>query len=383
MIKKILPFLLLAPIVAAGPPEFLGGPGRSDNEGKEIKRKRPSRRKVRRRGRGKDKDKETGRDKATSRGKDKETGKDKDKETGKDRMTDTRGYSMRKQVRGKAVGRKNIPDTARRGINRELDWYDLYAEAPDSVEEVELDMEEGFRAVAEVVLPAGDTERQNQEDELAFFQDRGYDTLVFVWYGENANKTAEFVSSLSEDWNVLFAISRKGNTYKNPNRVGLVLSLVEDSVDGVIPLWRKTSNPHWRFPDEAKARLKIIGSMTDLPVLGEYYRRFGEEDISTGVQGESAVLLHNAGHVNAMPEVQLKMSDKPMIPVITGPPPFYTSRDITDGEVWNLKQSVGRRYIDEGARGVVTLVGDGRGEGGDNTDQLTRSRWRDRAEGDQ
>jgi hypothetical protein len=267
------------------------------------------------------------------------------------------------------------------------DWYKAYV-TPPTIKFFNLEFPEKFRAVAEVCVPENNMEYINQIMELQFFKKQGFNTVLFTWQGEDVRRVISLLQYLKgQGWNVIWThgVQETNEDTRFADLEAMELALRESVpyINAVMPLWRKASLPHYDT-DEAEKRIRIIGAMVqkygDLPVLGEYYYRLdGEHEYATP-DNISGTVLQNVGYFNIMPDVILKKLNKEnVIPVVVGPPPYYNSahkRDYSKDEIWTLKQLVSDKYLNAGARGTITLVGDGFGEREGNTGRLTKSSWR-------
>ena len=238
-------------------------------------------------------------------------------------------------------------------------------------------MPEGIRMIAEVQAVK---DLSRLPDNLAFYREKGYNSVLFVLTGKETPSEAETVCKIITDkeMKLFFAFSPEdhdgelsASVFPDPDSLSDLLRITAVYADGFLLHWRRTSS-HYFLHDPAWDHwmLRTVRSgKKNLPILGEIYfgTNAGSNDkvelIKNAPSGTSGNVLNGGGFfgisASGLIRAGQKLSPKPLYALILGEKPRYLKNSGKSfADHLKIKRSLENKYLQYGCAGTITLHSD-------------------------
>lgn len=272
-----------------------------------------------------------------------------------------------------------------------IQWNSAFKYCGNSIDNTKnLRLPHQFKAIAEIHVPKSENEKINQKKELEWFYEKGFNTVLIVWRNENPSKMINFLRSFEQKWNIIFTHGPSeidGIIYFDLDKYRKIVHEASRYIDVVLPSWRLSSSSHYDTEVEARKRIVIMAYNTpnNIPIFGELFRVKSENQYIKAIPkngGISGAVVQNIGTLSDIETLRIKESKEivsNVIPTIIGPKPYYNSynqKDLSQKEIWKMKETCSNNYLRAGARGIIMFSGDGAGNRKNNKSSLTKTKWR-------
>lgn len=292
-------------------------------------------------------------------------------------MSDDVGLSIGKYMKQYAKHRQGlehvpvIPEVNVEAKAKVLKQWQTIIEKKHEVEAVKWDIPENLKAVSELTITTSKSEREDQNEALQWYRDRGYNAVVVTWRDETVDQIRRTCKRLhTGGWIVIMSYSpkNKSGAWVDPGKMKRIIRRSADHVDAVLPIWRKTSGPHWETQRElyAKCTADLVRSEApEMPLLGEVFVRHGNDPYITGTSYASAMVLLNAGVRGMMPKYIMENAREdltknlPILYTVIGPEHGYQMTDFQWRDIHKSEERIRERALNGGASGTITFSGNG------------------------
>jgi len=254
--------------------------------------------------------------------------------------------------------------------------------------------------IGQVVTPQTEAEQENQDAEIAWFGNHGFNGALLVWKGEPPEKLAAIARKLhAQEWRLAWTFgpeeSKEDNVYVNPLKYVEACRLILPYCSFVIPAFRKATITHFSQVEDADRYRRILIDLIreaapDIPIMGETTLRAANSySLLSGTHAETAgTIVFEATYADyrmdkVVKYLRAQRIAEPYLFLITGTKPYYERRtlgwDCDLPSMWRYNMAT-CEVINQIKKAALVLAGGGGGTRRlwekDLSDDLTKTTWR-------